>query len=54
MGLLLRRDFWKIPARVRQFQKQQGLPTQRSTLPLVFIRLNHMVGQSEPRLVAGG
>ncbi|MEZ5701086.1 MAG: polysaccharide biosynthesis tyrosine autokinase [Burkholderiaceae bacterium] len=43
-----------LAARVRQFQKQQGLPTQRSTLPLVFIRLNHMVGQSEPRLVAGG
>ena len=43
-----------LTARLRQFQKQYGLPAQRSTLPLVFIRVNHMVGQSEPRLVAGG
>jgi capsular exopolysaccharide synthesis family protein len=44
----------RFAARVRQFQKQYGLPADGNALPIVFVRLNRLVGLDEPRLASGG
>ena len=43
----------RFSARLRQFQKQFGLPVDGNALPLVFVRMNRLAGLSEPRLAAG-
>ena len=49
----MERDEGSIPARLRQFQNQFGLPVDGNALPLVFVRMNRLAALNEPRLAAG-